>query len=170
MSEEPIIGDLEEERKTLEKRIEEILEHLRNDTLHSININTYLNYSKIIQKISEIGDSESESLFIYHNKIIQEFIDECFKIIAKVPKNQLIDLVIKQTAKINYLIFMMNTIFTYLDSHYIIAKNKGSLCQNAVGLYKSNYFDIIQNDIYIEVNKLIKDDRNSNNIIFRGKN
>ena len=67
MSEEPIIGDLEEERKTLEKRIEEILEHLRNDTLHSININTYLNYSKIIQKISEIGDSESESLFIYHN-------------------------------------------------------------------------------------------------------
>ena len=169
MSEEPIIGDLEEERKTLEKRIEEILEHLRNDTLHSININTYLNYSKIIQKISEIGDSESESLFIYHNKIIQEFIDECFKIIAKVPKNQLIDLVIKQTAKINYLIFMMNTIFTYLDSHYIIDKNKGSLCQNAVGLYKSNYFDIIQNDIYIEVNKLIKDDRNSNNIIFREK-
>ena len=156
----------ENEKKSLEKMIAEMLENLRKDTCQNINNDIFWNCSKIIQNISQIGDSESESLFIYHNKTIQGFIEECSQIIKKVSKDQLIDLFIKQTETIYCLIYMMNTIFTYLDSHYAIANNKGSLCKNAFGLYKFGYFNIIQNDIFLEVNKLIKEERKFNNKLF----
>ena len=45
---------------------------------------------------------------------------------------------------------------------YTTAKSKGSLSQNALRLYRDYLFNLLQYDIYIEVNKLIKQDRNGN--------
>ena len=56
----------------------------------------------------------------------------------------------------------MNRIFTYLDRFYTKAKNKHSLSENAISLYRQFFFDPVQTDIYTEVNKLIKEDRNCN--------
>ena len=66
------------------------------------------------------------------------------------------------TENINCLIYWMNRIFTYLDKYYTKDKDKQTLSQNAMKLYKVNFFDKIQNNIFIEVNKLIKEDRNGN--------
>ena len=45
---------------------------------------------------------------------------------------------------------------------YTTANSKGSLSQNALRLYRDYLFNLLQYDIYIEVNKLIKQDRNGN--------
>ena len=57
---------------------------------------------------------------------------------------------------------MDERIFTYLDRFYTKVKTKHSLSQNAMTLYRQHFFDPIQSDIYTEVNKLIKEDRNGN--------
>ena len=46
--------------------------------------------------------------------------------------------------------------------YYTSNNKKLTLSQNAMKLYKENLFDKIQTDVYIEVNKLIKEDRNCN--------
>ena len=164
------IRDIRVAIKALEKEmITEILNYLRNGTFTNVNINAYMNCYVIIEQMSDMGDYESESLFQYHNNIIKGYIEECFQIIKKSSKDQLIDLVIKQIEKIKFLIYMMNRIFTYLERFYTTAKHKDSLCKNAIDIYKGCYFNIIQKQIYLEINKLIKEDRNSNNKILREK-
>ena len=57
----------------------------------------------------------------------------------------------------------MNRIFTYLDRFYIKNKTvKKSLSQAAMDIYKSNFFDEIKKDIFIELDKLINEDRKGN--------
>ena len=164
------IRDVGVAKKIIEKEmITEILNYVRNGTITTFNINAYMNCYVIIQQVADIGDYESDYLFNYHNKIIQGYIEECSQIIKNSSKDQLIDLVIKQTEKIKFLIYMMNRIFTYLDRFYTTVQNRVSLCKNAIGFYKDYYFDFIQNEIYLEVNKLIKEVRNSNNKIIREK-
>jgi hypothetical protein len=111
--------------------------------------------------MADKGDDPSEELFNYYNKIIQDFIEECQKKISKISKTQIIDTFIKQTENINFVIYWMYKIFIYLDKFYTNSKQKDSLSKSAMGFYK-HYFANIQNDIYREVNKLIKEDRNCN--------
>jgi hypothetical protein len=121
-----------------------------------------MNAYTIVQNMADLGDSECESLFKYHNDIILRFIDDSKRSVTKESNVNLIDSVIKHTHNINFLIYWMNRIFTYLDRFYTKAKNKQSLSKNALDLYRDNFFVLLQNDIHREVNKLIKDDRNCN--------
>ena len=163
MTTKPAIKDIITARKELEKEmIKGILEYVRNGTFPNNSPNSYMNAYTIVNGMADIGDQESEALFNYHNKIIQGYIDDCSNLIKKESKGQLIDSFIKQTENINFLIYWMNRIFTYLDRFYTKAKSKHSLSENAISLYKQYFFEPVQNDIYIEVNKLIKEDRNCN--------
>ena len=139
-----------------------ILEYLRNGIFPNNNPDSYMNAYTLVHDLSNKGETQSESLFNYHNNKIQEYIEECSNILTKESKNQLIDSFIILTEKINFLIYWMNRIFSYLDRFYTKDKNKNTLSQNAISLYKKYFFDPIQSDIYIEVNKLIKEDRNCN--------
>ena len=56
----------------------------------------------------------------------------------------------------------MNRIFTYLDRFFTKAKQKNTLSKNALNLYKDYFFIFLQDEIYTEVNKLIKEDRKCN--------
>ena len=155
--------DIKIARKELEKEmIKGILEYLRNGTFPNNSPNSYMNAYTIVQGMADLGDESSEALFNYHNKTIQGYIEDCSNLIKKESKGQLIDSFIKHTDKINFLIYWMNRIFTYLDRFYTKAKNKNSLSQNAISLYKQYFFDPFGSDIYIEVSKLIKEDRNCN--------
>ena len=159
----PVIKDIKTARKELEKEmIKGILEYLRNGTFPNNSPNSYMNAYTIVQGMADVGDTESEALFNYHNKTIQGYIEDCSNLIKKESKGQLIDSFIKQTEHINFLIYWMNRIFTYLDRFYTKAKNKHSLSENAISLYRKFFFDPVQTDIYTEVNKLIKEDRNCN--------
>ena len=159
----PVIKDIKTARKELEKEmIKGILEYLRNGTFPNNSPNSYMNAYTIVQGMADVGDTESEALFNCHNKTIQGYIEDCSNLIKKESKGQLIDSFIKQTEHINFLIYWMNRIFTYLDRFYTKAKNKHSLSENAISLYRQFFFDPVQTDIYTEVNKLIKEDRNCN--------
>ena len=65
--------------------------------------------------------------------------------------------------KINYLIYWLQKIFTYLDKFFTKYFYKQSLPQNGIDLYKNYFFIPLENNIYKEVNNLIKNDRNINN-------
>ena len=157
------LRDIKSVKNELEKQIiRGIIEYARNGTLPNNNPNTYLKAYSIIQYLADLGDSESNAIFNYHNSIIQNFIEDSYKILSKESSEQLLDSFIKQTEKINFVIYWMNKIFTYLDRFYTTAKSKGSLSQNALRLYRDYLFNLLQYDIYIEVNKLIKQDRNGN--------
>ena len=157
------IRDIKTAKKELEKEmIKGILEYLKNGTFPKNSPNSYMNAYTIVQNMADLGDSECESLFKYHNDIILRFIDDSKRSVTKESNVNLIDSVIKHTHNINFLIYWMNRIFTYLDRFYTKAKNKQSLSKNALDLYRDNFFVLLQNDIHREVNKLIKDDRNCN--------
>ena len=126
------------------------------------NHNQYLNGYEIIQYFAVLGDVESESLFQYHNEVIKDYLEKCFKLISSQPKDELIDLFIKQTENINILLYWLKRIFTYLDRFYLKAREKGTLSKNAMKLYKEIYFNPLKDDIYKELNKFIKQDRNGN--------
>ena len=142
--------------------IKGILEYVRKGTFPNNSPNSYMNAYTIVHSMSDLGEAESENLFDYHNSIIQGYIQDCFKIVSKESSTSLIDSFIRHTENINFLIYWMNRIFTYLDRFYTKAKSKLSLSHNSINLYKTHFFDHLQTDIFKEVNKLIKEDRNCN--------
>ena len=155
--------DIKEARKILEKEmINGILEYVRKGTFPNNNPNSYMNAYTLVHGMSDLGDTESEGLFDFHNSIIKNYIQECYKLISKEPLDSLIDAFIKHTENINFLIYWMNRIFTYLDRFYTKAKGKKSLSVNSINLYKEFFFDNLQTQIYEKVNELIKNERNEN--------
>ena len=126
------------------------------------NPNGFFDCYNIIFDFSLLGDNESESLFLFHNEVVKDYIEKCFKIISSQPTDELIDLFIKQTYDINFLLYWLNRIFTFLDRVYMKEKHRGSLAENEMEFYKELYFNPIKDDIYKELGKLIKQDRNGN--------
>ena len=139
-----------------------LLEYVRKGTFPNNNPSSFINAYTLVQNMSDQGDTSNEALFRYHNQKIQDYIEECHKKISRKSNIQLVDVFIKLTENINFLIYWMNRIFTYLDRYYTGAKQTRSLCKNAIELYRDCFFVHIQDDIYKEVNKLIKEDRNCN--------
>ena len=163
MSSKEKIIDLKVAKKELEKgMIKGILEYVKNGIFPNNNPNSYMTAYNIVYNLTDQGDKESEALFEYYNKKIQQFIEDCYKTVSKENTTQLIDSFIKHTDNINFLIYWMSRIFTYLDKFYTKSRNKNTLSQNALHLYKEYFFDPLEDDIYREVNKLIKEDRNCN--------
>ena len=163
MNIKPKICEIKLARKELEKgMIKGILEYARNGTFPKNKSDSYMSAYTIVQNMADVGDPECEDLFKYHNKIIQDFIEESYKKISKKSNTHLIDSFIKQTENINFVIYWMNRIFTYLDRFYTKAKQKNSLSKNSLEFYRDCLFVHLQDDIYKEVNKLIKEDRYCN--------
>ena len=146
-----VIQDLEKEI------INGILDYLRSGIFPNNDPSSYMNaYTTVNKTVDEDNNTQNEHLFNYHNRIIQEYIEDCCNLVKKESKSQFIDSFIKLTEKINFLIYSMNRIFTHLDRLYTKYAKKNTLSQNAISLYRQYFFDPLQSDVYIEVNKLIK--------------
>ena len=155
--------DIEAAKEELEElMIKGLLEYVKTGTFPNNSPDAYETAYTIVYNMSNLGHLESEALFEYHNKTIQKVIEYCYKIVSNETTTQLIDLFIKQTENINFMIHWMNRIFNYLDKNYTKYNQKGILSQNAINLYKQFFFNPLEEDIYREVNKLIKEDRNCN--------
>ena len=163
-TEKKTYANIEEAKKGLKTEcIDRIFRYIETKDNNCLpNYIQYYNAYGIVQYCSDLGDNESESLFQYHNEVIKDYFEKCLKLISSQPKDELIDLIIKQTENINILIYWLNKIFTYLDRFYNKARNKGTLYKNAMNLYKEIYFNPLKDDIYKELNKFIKQDRNGN--------
>ena len=157
------INDIKKVKKELEKEmIKGILEYVKKGTFPNNSPNSYMNAYTLVQNVADLGDSQCEELFKYHNKTIQTFIESCYKKVNKLSGTHFVDSFIKETENINFLIYWMNRIFTYLDRFFTKAKMKNSLSKNALNLYRDYFFTLLQDEIHKEVNKLIKEDRNCN--------
>jgi hypothetical protein len=155
------IKDIPQAKKELEKEmINGIIDYLKYGTDPNNNANSYLKVYNIVKEVLDSSYDARTNLLEYHNKIISDFVDFSFKNISKESNVHLIDSFIKNTEKINFLIYWMNKIFTYLDRLH--TEDNQTLSKKAMEIYKNNFFIPKQNEIFKEVNKLIKDDRNRN--------
>ena len=149
-------------QKIEQEMINRIIEYLKDGALPNNSPKSYLIAHQLVYNMSNKGEKESEALFKYYNQTIQKVIEDCYKIVSKENGAQLINSFIKYTDNINFLIYWMYKIFVYLDKLFTKKNNKNTLSQNAMELYKKYFFDPLEDDIYREVNKLIKEDRNCN--------
>ena len=155
------IKDIPQAKKELEKEmINGIIEYLKYGKVTNNNANSYMNVNKIVYEVANLGYDARKELLAYHKEIISNFVDFSFQKMTKESNVYFIDSLIENTEKINTLIYWMNQIFKYLDRFH--EKDKQTLSKNAMEIYTNKFFIPIQNKIYKEVNKLIKDDRNLN--------
>ena len=148
--------------------INKIIDNLKNGLFPKFTTTIYMDSYNAIKKLIDIENGIPELLVQYHNKIILDFIDYCFKKFEIESKINFVDNFILYTEKINFLIYWMNRIFTYLDDYYDDEIDYKRLSIVEMDLYKENFFDTIEEKVYKEINKLIKEDRN-NNIVERDK-
>ena len=161
--------DFKVAKKEIEKEmIQNILEYLRNGVFPSYKPNSYMNAYTAVNICADAGDEQSNKLFEYHNATIETYIKECYEEMKKETNLNLIDAFIYHTDHITFLIYWMNRIFTYLDRHYTHARKKITLAKMALNIYKTEFFVNFKESMFIEVNKLIKEDRKEN-LDFRPK-
>ena len=148
-----------------EEMINKILAYLHSGDIEKLannKPNCYMNAYTAAQVFADFGDPESSKLFEYHNEKIKAFIGICANKVSNVSNNYLIDMFIKNTDNISFLIYWMNRVFCYLDRFYTKAKKHASLAKSAMLIYTEQFFNKFKNDIFIEVNKLIYEDRRGN--------
>ena len=157
------VKDFKTAKKIIEREmVNNILEYLNHGVFPNNKPNSYMNAYTAAHVLSDLGDKQSADLLNYHNNTIESYIIDCKKKLNKETNNNLIDAFILHTEHITFLIYWMNRIFCYLDRFYTKAKIKVSLAKGAMDLYKTRFFNDFQKNICIEVNKLIKEDRNGN--------
>ena len=163
--------DIEKEKKfeegiklIEEKMINQILDYVKNDVFPNITPESYMDSYSAVKEIADLDDNKMPKILVeYHNKIILDFIIYCFNKFELESKSNFVDNFILYTKKIYTLIYWMNRIFTYLDSNVNNdKKNYKKLSIIGMDLYKQNFFDKIEDNVYKELNKLIKEDRNNN--------
>ena len=159
--------DFKDVKKEIEEEmIKKILDYLTTGDIEALSQNnkpnSYMNAYTAAQVYADIGDSESQRLFNYHNEKIRGFILECKDKVSVVSNSYIIDAFIQNTKNISFLIYWMNRVFCYLDRFYTKAKKHASLAKSAMSIYTEDFFNIFRNNIFIEVNKLIYEDRRGN--------
>ena len=155
--------DFPSARREIESQmIQNILQYLKNGEFPNNKPNSYMNAYTAVNAFADEGDKQSHDLLSYHNRTIEIYIQDCSKELNKETNSNLIDAFIKYTDKITFLIYWLNRIFCYLDRFYTKAKVKITLAKGALNLYDNQFFESIKRNIFIEVNKLIKEDRNGN--------
>ena len=100
-------NNMEEVKKEIKKElVDQIFSKMENK--ESVPLDNYWKSYEIITYFSFSTDKESESLFLYHNEIIKDYLVECFKIISLQSKEELIDLFLNQTDNIIFLFYWLN--------------------------------------------------------------
>ena len=138
----------------------DIFEYLKTGKFQiKINILSF-SYSEI-QKISDHGVYQTETLFKYYKQIIENYIIDCTKKLSSENNVNLIDAFLFHTKNINFLIYWMYKIFRYLDRFYVYTKTGTTLSGNAMNLYKSIFYEKFKNQIQNEIDNL-KNAKNDN--------
>ena len=161
---EKTLKDIEEIKKEIKKEfIEPIILFTENKQKNKLSPELYMQEYSKLQNIVNSGDNEAGLVYLFHNEVVKDYITKNFKLISSQPKEELIDLFIKQTENINYFMHRSFCLFCYLDRFYLKAKNRITLSKTEMNLYKEIYFNPIKDDIFKELCRLIKQDRNGNN-------
>ena len=147
-------------KKKIDKMINNILINLKSGIFQHNKPLEYLEASGSVIELADQGDIYCHELLLYHNQVIEIYIIECKKELHSENEKNLIDKFLSQTEQIIFLIYWMDNIFSFLDRFYTKAITKISLGQYSMDLYKSLFFEEFRNNIFIEVDKLINEERN----------
>ena len=153
---------LKEYKIDIDKHINSILDYLKRGAKNQPPPLNDMETYTAVHMIADKGDKESAELLSYHNKIIENFLLDLNKeLIVKTNINYIDEFLILEE-KINTLIYMMNRLFTYLDRFYMKVNVKKTLSQIEMEIYKTIFFEHIKKNVYIEIYKLINDERKGN--------
>ena len=157
------IKDFKTGKKEIEKEmVSKILDYLKNGIFPKNNVGSHVNAYTIVQVLADQGDTPSKELLNYYNQTIENYILDCKKELNKANTANLIDGFLFHTDHIYTLIYWMYKIFFYLDRFYTKAKGKITLSKYGMMKYNSLFFEEFKISIFLEVNKLIKEERNGN--------
>ena len=81
-----------------------------------------LNACVEVSMFSDEGDKESQELYEYYIQIIENYIIDCKNKLIEEEKSNLIDGFLFHTKNINFVIYCMYRVFSYLDKFYTIVK------------------------------------------------
>ena len=156
------ISNVKDAKKMIkELMIDNILHYLKTGIFpNTLNPNSFMDAWTIVNIMSDEGNKNCHELLTYHNQVIKDYIIECEKELNCENNQNLIDKFLLHTEHIKFLIYWMNRIFSYLDAHYTKKKCENTLGQYSMNLYKSDFFDVFKNNIFIEVDNLINEERN----------
>ena len=139
-----------------------ILNYLTKGIFPNNNPESFMNAYTIAHHLCDLGDKQTNDLLQYHNKIITNYMIDCKNELKKQSNNNLLNDFLHHTEHIYILIYWMGRIFSYIDQHYNKHKTKTTLSKESMKLYAKIFFEDFQINIFNEVNKLIKEDRNGN--------
>ena len=124
----------------------------------------FLDCYNIVQKFANRDDT-SELLFKYHNEVIEQAATECYEKTKGLSGFEFIDAFITYTERLNFLILNMEKIFEFLSVFYLTyAKDKKSLSEFSMDIYKKSFFDKLQTQVFTLLKELINNGPNNENI------
>ena len=133
-------------KKILKEMFKKILEYQKQGIMPDNKFNN--DFYSIVQKECDQGDSESENMYNLHSYFIENSIEKSISALESVKKEGItINLLYEEIIKIEYIIFLLNKLFTYLDRFFTNGKSKNTLNQKSFYLYKNNFFMPLKKDI-----------------------
>ena len=154
-------GRIDEAKNTLVKLFNEILEKREKGEFPSNKLITDI-YNIVLDQCDK-GDIEADSLYNLHTNLIGNFINNSVKSLKQVSSIDMINLIIEQINKINYIILTMNKTFSYLDRFYIKSKLLLSLDRKSFNLFKELFFIPLKEDIFSVLSKFFSEINKNDN-------
>lgn len=140
--------------------VDGLLKYLDTDVFEGNTANSYVEAYTQVTRIADDGDEGSLHFFNFYKKEIERFISKEKTKLENLDGEKLVDDFLKSVKKINTLVYWMSRIFTYLDRFFTRSKSLGTLCFNAMRIFKEKLFNIVKGKLFQQVNVMIKDDRN----------
>ena len=154
------------------KKFKEVILYLENQAIPTIfealrgkNMDWHFIFLKaytVVSTFADLGDKKCKELYDYYTQFIENYIIDCKIKLNDDEKSNIIEGFLFHTKNINFVIYYMQRIFSYLDRFYTIAKAKVSLSKSAMNLYKSIFYEEFKNKIQDEINTLEKEEKNAN--------
>ena len=150
---------LEELSKIDQLLKEQFIKHLISGTyLENNSAELYLKFYNFVGHYAN-KDEEAENLYHYYKKIIDDFSKELAKELNVISNDDIIDIFLDISNRMDILISYMSKTFSYLDLYFVKSKNLKTLLESALEIYKNNNFLPVQKELIDGVNKLIQEDR-----------
>ena len=144
--------------------IDGLLYYVRDGIHPQFDRRAFLDCYNIVQKFANRDDT-SELLFKYHNEVIEQAATECYEKTKGLSGFEFIDAFITYTERLNFLILNMEKIFEFLSVFYLTyAKDKKSLSEFSMDIYKKSFFDKLQTQVFTLLKELINNVPNNENI------
>ena len=132
--------------------IDKLLESLKTGKLENFN---FMNCYTEVRNLAD--EREEEILILLYYGTIEDYIIQCKTKLIEESKTNLIDGFLLHTKNINFLIYWMVKVFSYLDFYYTRIGKK-TLSEKAMDYYKSLFFKEFKDKIQEEFNNLKKEE------------